>query len=73
MDERRPRPFPDSLCHRCAHRRYVETARSTFILCTALPDEAGGKYPRQPVARCAWFGPAPVDGAAGESGKVPSQ
>jgi hypothetical protein len=62
MDERRPPPFPDSLCHGCAHRRYVETARSTFILCSASADDPRAKYPRQPVARCASFTARPVDG-----------
>ena len=47
-------PFPDSLCHRCAAPpRYVETERSTFILCPLLPR----KYPPQPVLRCALFKP----------------
>ena len=46
------RPFPGSLCHRCAAPpRYVESARSVFILCPLLP----GKYPPQPVLRCALF------------------
>jgi hypothetical protein len=44
-------PFPDSLCHRCANRRYVRTKTSTFVMCTALPV----KYPRQPVLACEAF------------------
>ena len=49
-------PFPDSLCHRCAHHRIVRSARSAFILCQhpALP-----KYPPQPVATCPAFAEAP--------------
>ena len=44
-------PFPDSLCHDCAHLRYVRTATTTFLLCHALPD----KYPPQPVRACLVF------------------
>jgi hypothetical protein len=49
------RPFPDSLCHRCAAPpRYIESARgSVFILCPLLPS----KYPPQPVRRCSLFRP----------------
>jgi hypothetical protein len=46
-----PPPFPDSLCHRCAGRRYVPARASTFIMCTVLDV----KYPRQPVRACAAF------------------
>ncbi|MCK6551158.1 hypothetical protein L6R52_35315 [Myxococcota bacterium] len=46
------RPFPSSLCHRCVHVRYVETKRSTFVLCTGI---AGQKYPPQPVVACLGF------------------
>ena len=45
--------FPDSLCHRCAHLRLVESGRgSTFLLCQApgLP-----KYAPQPVRSCRGF------------------
>lgn len=50
------RPFPESLCHRCAAPpRYVNTRTSMFILCPLLPT----KYPPQPVLRCALFVPAP--------------
>lgn len=45
------RPFPQSLCHHCQHRRLVAGSRSTFILCVILPQ----KYPPQPVATCAAF------------------
>ena len=44
-------PFADSLCWRCAHHRIVSTARSVFLMCTALPV----KYPRQPVRTCPAF------------------
>ncbi len=47
-------PFPDSLCHRCAERRVVAGARSSFLLCSAGED----RYPRQPVVTCPLFRPA---------------
>jgi hypothetical protein len=48
------RPFPESLCHRCAAPpRYVRSATTIFILCPLLPQ----KYPPQPVLRCALFRP----------------
>jgi hypothetical protein len=47
----RTRPYPSSVCHQCDAPRYVHTERSTFILCTRLPN----KYPAQPVARCEAF------------------
>ena len=49
------RPFPDSLCHRCAAPpRYIESARQqVFILCPLLPS----KYPPQPVRACPMFSP----------------
>jgi hypothetical protein len=48
------KPFPESLCHRCAAPpRYVETETSTFIMCPLLPN----KYPPQPVRKCALFKP----------------
>ena len=46
-------PYPDSLCHRCAARRYVKGRATTFFLCTALPE----KYPPQPVLECKAFRP----------------
>jgi hypothetical protein len=48
-------PFPESLCHRCAHLRRVEAARSVFLMCTepTLP-----KYAPQPVRACRGFTPA---------------
>jgi hypothetical protein len=49
------RPFPDSLCHRCRHPRYVETKTSVFVLCPKKPE----KYPRQPVLACDLFEPKP--------------
>ena len=49
-----PLPFPESLCHRCAAPpRYVQSAKSVFILCPLLPI----KYPPQPVRQCALFRP----------------
>lgn len=57
-----PVPFPTSLCHRCGARRYVRSATSLFLLCTALPD----KYQRQPVLRCeAWRPLAVAEGGEG--------
>jgi hypothetical protein len=48
------RPFPDSLCHRCAAPpQYIRTARSTFIRCPVLK-----LYPPQPVRACEAFVPA---------------
>jgi hypothetical protein len=47
-------PFPESLCHRCAARRYVHGRATLFVMCTALPK----KYPPQPVIRCEAFRPA---------------
>lgn len=49
------RPFPDSLCHRCARLRYVETRRGSVFLQCAHPDLP--KYPRQPVVQCPGFSP----------------
>ncbi len=46
-----PRPFPQSICHDCAAMRYVQTERSTFMLCPLLPQ----KYPPQPVRTCPQF------------------
>lgn len=46
-------PFPRSLCHACAARRYVTGRASVFVLCTALAQ----KYPPQPVLACAGFQP----------------
>jgi [ribosomal protein S5]-alanine N-acetyltransferase len=52
------RPFPESLCHRCAAPpKYVRTERSVFIRCPLLPE----KYPRQPVLECAMFRPAVLE------------
>jgi hypothetical protein len=48
------RPFPDSLCHRCAAPpQYIRTERSTFIRCPILK-----RYPPQPVRTCDAFVPA---------------
>lgn len=47
------RPFPDSLCHRCANLRYVETRRGSVFLQCGHPDLP--KYPRQPVEHCPGF------------------
>jgi hypothetical protein len=48
-----PTPYPESLCHACAARRYVPARASTFLMCTALDV----KYPRQPVRACVAFRP----------------
>jgi hypothetical protein len=50
-DGREPPPYPESLCHRCAGRRYVPARASTFVMCTVLDL----KYPRQPVLACPAF------------------
>ena len=47
------KPFPQSLCHRCAALKVVKGAQSTFLMCTVLAE----KYPRQPVLQCAAFTP----------------
>lgn len=52
-----PPPFPDSLCHRCAHLRLIASGRgAVFLLCQepSLP-----KYGRQPVRQCPGFTAAP--------------
>jgi hypothetical protein len=43
-----PRPFSASLCWTCEAHRRVDGARTTFLMCTALPV----KYPPQPVRAC---------------------
>jgi hypothetical protein len=48
---RAPRPFPGSLCWQCEAHRTIDGARSTFLMCTALPV----KYPPQPVGACRAF------------------
>jgi hypothetical protein len=48
------RPFADSLCHQCVHKRDVVTARSWFLRCTAIPS----KYAPQPVLACPLFAAA---------------
>jgi hypothetical protein len=50
-----PRPFPTSLCHRCAAPpRYVTSDRgSVFVYCPLLK-----RYPAQPVTACDLFSPA---------------
>ena len=46
-------PFPDALCHRCAHLRLVTSGKgSTFLMCQ---DPALPKYPPQPVRACRGF------------------
>ncbi len=53
-DEVDRKPFPKSLCHRCAAPpQYIHTERSTFIRCPILK-----KYPPQPVLACEAFVPA---------------
>jgi hypothetical protein len=49
--EKAGRPFAESLCWRCRHHREIPGARSTFVMCAALPV----KYPRQPVRACSAF------------------
>jgi hypothetical protein len=44
-----------SLCERCDLCRRVHGPRSTFFMCTALPE----RYPRQPVLVCDSFRVAP--------------
>lgn len=51
LDDPGRRPYPQSLCWRCVHHRAVEAARSSFVMCNALPV----KYPRQPVSGCPAF------------------
>ncbi len=49
-------PFPESLCHRCAHVRIVESGKgSVFLMCQepSLP-----KYGPQPVRSCRGFSPS---------------
>ena len=53
-----PRPYPQSLCHRCAAPpKYIRGKASTFILCPLLPN----KYPPQPVMTCALFREGPAN------------
>ena len=54
-----PRPFPSSLCHRCAASpRYVTSDRgSVFVYCPLLK-----QYPAQPVLVCDLFAPAATTG-----------
>lgn len=62
-DEKEPTdlPFPSSLCHGCAARRYIRSGRgSVFILCPLLSQ----KYPRQPVSLCSLFQPMSDDSEA---------
>jgi hypothetical protein len=54
-DDREPPSDAAGLCWRCAHHRAIKTARSTFVMCQALPV----KYPRQPVWICPAFQPLP--------------
>ncbi len=51
-EEAAGRPFPDSLCHRCAAPpRYVTSDKgSVFIHCPVLK-----RYPPQPVLACDAF------------------
>jgi len=52
-DPPRVPPYPNSLCHGCVARRYVEGRATLFVMCTALLE----KYPPQPVIRCQAFRP----------------
>lgn len=51
-----PLPFPTSLCHRCAHKRDVKSARAWFLRCVELES----KYAPQPVRACPLFEPRPA-------------
>ncbi|HEY4180969.1 MAG TPA: hypothetical protein VGM90_29200 [Kofleriaceae bacterium] len=56
-ESRQPKPYADSICHRCAHLRVIESGKgSTFLMCRepSLP-----KYPRQPVVACPKYTPTP--------------
>ena len=58
------KPFPKSLCHRCAAPpQYIHTERSIFIRCPILT-----KYPPQPVLACDAFKeiPSPPNGGRGQ-------
>lgn len=45
-------PFPNSLCHRCAHVKTIRSGKgSIFLMCRALPQ----KYLPQPRLRCSAF------------------
>lgn len=52
-------PFPRSICHGCAYLRLVTSAKqSTFMMCKAPETKIDlPKYPRQPVASCAFRAP----------------
>lgn len=59
-DEVDRKPFPTSLCHRCAAPpQYLHTDRSTFIRCPIFK-----KYPPQPVLACDAFRPAEEEQAS---------
>jgi hypothetical protein len=61
MEPPSDKPFPESLCHRCAAPpQYVRTATSVFIRCPLLPV----KYPPQPVRTCPAFRPRALLSAA---------
>jgi len=48
-------PFPQSLCHRCAHLRVVRSGRGSVFLMCQHPDLP--KYVSQPVRACPGFTP----------------
>ena len=44
------------LCATCVHARVVQSARSTFYMCTrSFTDDRFPKYPRLPVLQCVGF------------------
>ena len=52
---------PAGLCDGCRWRRDVESARSTFVLCSrGLTDPSFPKYPRLPVLTCRGYEPSGV-------------
>jgi hypothetical protein len=50
-----PPPFPDSLCHRCAHLRLTGNKRGSVFLSCGHPELP--KYGPQPVRVCSGFTP----------------
>ena len=51
-----------SLCRTCARVRFVETGRSTFLLCgLAREDPRFAKYPPQPVIACPGYARSDAD------------
>ena len=61
-----PLPYPESLCHRCVHRRYIRGRTSTFVMCTALAE----KYPKEGISLDAHEGEEQSDRSEGEGRRV---